>query len=105
MPQSKPTFNPPLAPHELTAAEAAEHDYGLPSGKAATMTRLISQFVERHADVEELAEFNEEQLMSIYDDAFFLFFSLYAAKRGVTPATFADRENARALSVSRAADE
>ena len=93
----KPEFQPPLTPYELTAAEAIETDYGITSGKAATMTRLITDFVTRHADVDELAEFNEEQLLGIYDDAMFLFFSLTAAKRGVTPATFQDREIARAL--------
>lgn len=100
MPKELKTFSPPLAPHELAAAEAAETAYGLPSGKAASMTRLITSFVERHADVDELAQFNEAQLAAIYDDAFFLFFSLSAAKRGFAAATFADRELARGLSTS-----
>lgn len=106
MPLTKPTFRPPLAEYELDAAEAAESAYGLTSGKAATMTRLITDYLRRQCDIDEVTdEYGPEQTAKIYDDTFFLFFGLAAAKRGITPATFADRESARVLSASDAAND
>lgn len=92
----------PLTEYELAAAEAAEVAYGLSSGRAATMTRLITEYINRNTlpDADEMAQYIPEGLAKLYDDTFFLFFSLSTAKRGFTPATFADREIARALPTS-----